>query len=240
MGENYLVEHTVGSIIRSAFKIYFSHFGTLVLIYVLPVVPFTVIQTEAQSRHHLVLMVVSILLSVVVSLFAYGAITIAVSDVCVGNVPSFNRSYARTLGKIPAQLLGISLLQMLAMIVGLVLLVIPGLVFAVWFMLSPPVVVLEGKSAVAALKRSKQLGDGSHWRNVGMLLLLSVILFVIGAILGAIVGLVFQSWIRLDLISIFPVFTNPVIIISLVLIYYDRRVRKELYDVRALAEDLAR
>ena len=37
--ENYLTEHTVGSIVSSAFKIYFRHFGTLFLIYILPVVP---------------------------------------------------------------------------------------------------------------------------------------------------------------------------------------------------------
>ena len=32
----------------------------------------------------------------------------------------------------------------------------------------------------------------------------------------------------------------PISLISLVLVYYDRRVRKEGYDAKALAEDLAR
>ena len=34
--------------------------------------------------------------------------------------------------------------------------------------------------------------------------------------------------------------TMPLSLITLVLIYYDRRVRKEGYDAKALAEDLAR
>ena len=175
MRENYLVEHTVGSIIRSAFKIYFGHFGTLFLIYMLPVLPVVLIQQEAQLTGSAVLILLSLILTLIVALFAYGAIAVAVSDVCLGNAPSFKRSYTKILGKSALLLLGTVLLQIFALLVGLVLLVIPGLVGAVWLMLSPAIAVLEGKGGIAALKRSKQLGDGSHWRNGGLILLLSII-----------------------------------------------------------------
>jgi len=245
MRENYLVEHTVGSIIRSAFKIYFGNFGTLFLIYVLPVVPVALIQQEAQLAGDAVLIVLSVLLTLIVVLFAYGATAVAVSDVCLGNAPSFKRSYAKILSKSALLLLVTNVLQLLAMVVGLVLLVIPGLVVGVWFMLAPTIVVLEAKSGIAALKRSKQLGDGSHWRNGGLILLLTIIGAVIGGVIGGVFGFLFPdlltTWIFRVLVGIIQQgLVVPITFIAVVLVYYDRRVRKEGYDAKALAEDLAR
>jgi hypothetical protein len=132
------------------------------------------------------------------------------------------------------------------LLVGLVLLVIPGLVLMIWLMLTPSVVVLENRSGVAALKRSKQLGDGSHWRNAGLFLLLNMITWVMGGVLGFVIGLV-GAFLSSDPETVIPVAVSlslglfiPLTLIAIVLVYYDRRVRKESYDAKALAEDLAR
>jgi hypothetical protein len=154
MPGNYLVEHSAGSIIRGAFQIYFRHFSTLFLIYVLPVMPVAVLQGEAEMIGKTSLIVLSALLTLTVNYFAFGAVTVAVSDICLGNQPSIKRSYARILGKLVLLLLLTNLLQILAVAIGFVLLVVPGLVLILWLVLSPSVVVLEGRSGVAALKRS--------------------------------------------------------------------------------------
>jgi hypothetical protein len=245
MGRNYLVEYTVGSIFRHAFKIYFGHFGTLFLMYVLPGLPAMVIQQEAQKSGNAILRILTLLLALIVGGFTYAATTIAVSDVCIGNAPSIKRSYDKILGN-TMRLLVTSIIQILAVTVAF-LLVIPGLVLLVWFILVGPVVMLEGKSGVAALKRSKQLGDGSHWRNLGYLLLSSLIFLVfLLPFVGVIaVGVVFlpdliNTWIFLAAIDVVYLLPIPFIFILFVLVYYDRRVRKEGYDAKALAEDLAR
>lgn len=245
MSGNYLVEHSAGSILRGAFEIYFRNFGTLFLIYLLPVLPAAILQGEAQVSENLPLLLFAVLLTLVVGLFAYGATTVAVSDVCLGNRPGFRRSYARILGANALQLLVTSLLQILVNGIGFLLLVIPGLVFTVWFMLSPAVVVLEGRSGPAALKRSKQLGDGAHWRDGGIFLLLTLVMAVVGGLIGAVFGGLFPDlldhWVfRVVLVTVQQGVSMPLSIIALVLIYYDRRVRKEAYDAKALAEDLAR
>jgi len=245
MAGNYLVEHSVGSIIRGAFEIYFRHFGTLFFIFVLPVVPVAVLQGEAEAAGNVGLLLIAALFTLVVSLFAYAATTVAVSDICLGNPPSFRRSYGKVLGKLVLLLLGTNLLQVLAIAIGFVLLIVPGLVVAIWLILSQAVVVLEGRSGVAALKRSKQLGDGAHWRTAGLFLLLMILMAVIGGVIGGIFGGLFpdllEHWtFRVLLTAIQQGLATPVMLIALVLIYYDRRVRKEGYDARALAEDLAR
>jgi hypothetical protein len=248
MRQNYLIEHTVGSIIRGAFKIYGRHFGTLFLMFILPVIPASIIQQEFQSSGSVVLAILGFVLTLVVTLFASAATTVAVSDICIGNVPSIKRSYTKILDKIVLRLLGTNLLQALAIVVGCALLVIPGLVLLIWLMLSPSIVVLENRSGIAALKRSKQLGDGSHWRNAGLMLLLTIVLVVTGAVIGGVTGFVgallfpdvmFQKVLSL-VTSLYQGLTIPLTFIAAVLVYYDRRVRKEGYDAEALAEDLAR
>ena len=167
------------------------------------------------------------------------------SDICLGYAPSFKRSYAKILSKLVLLLLVTSILQLLAIVTGFVLLVIPGLVLLIWLMMAAPVVVLERRGGVAALKRSKQLGDGAHWRNAGLFLLLNIIIFVIFGVIGFVFGFTapnfLNHWIfRAVSTGIDEGLAAPVGLIWVVLLYYDMRVRKEGYDAKALAEDLAR
>lgn len=249
--QNYLIEHTIGSLIRDAFRIYIRHFGTLFLVYILPVILISGIQHTAHLSGSDVLAFLGLLLTFVVGLFASAATTVVVSDVCIGTVPSVKRSYAKIFGKIVLRLLGTNILTSLLVAVGLALLAIPGLVLFIWLLLVPSIVVLENKSGVAALKRSKQLGDGSHWRNAGLMLLLFILTTVIGLVIGAVLGAVLwvlSALLSLDLSvtmlavvqSVSTGLSVPLSVIPAVLIYYDRRVRKEGYDAKALAEDLAR
>lgn len=245
MRENLLIEHTLGTILRGAFKLYFHHFRALFLIYVLPVVPVALIQSEAQISGDWTLIIISLLLSLTVSYFAYGAMTVAVSDICLGGAPSFRRSYAKIFSKLVLLLLATNLLQILAIAIGLILLIIPGLVLAIWLLLTPSVVVLERRSGVEALKRSKQLADGSHWRNAGLFLLLMIITALFGGVVGGLFGALFphllDHWSFRAILTILQQgLALPLGIVALILVYYDRRVRKEGYDAKALAEDLAR
>jgi hypothetical protein len=83
-----------------------------------------------------------------------------------------------------------------------------------------------------------------------VIIIMSVIGGVIGGVTGGVIGGVFgftpdplnrPNWIfRAVNTSVSQGLATPIALISLVLIYYDRRVRKEGYDAKALAEDLAR
>ena len=73
MRANYLVEHTVGSIIGGAFKIYSRHFGALFLIYALPVVPISIFLNEVKLSGNAVFYILSLLLYLIVNYFACGA-----------------------------------------------------------------------------------------------------------------------------------------------------------------------
>ena len=241
--ENYVREHSFGSILKSTFAIYVSGFWTFFLTYFLPVFPFMAIQQEAQFREQWLLFWLSAIAGAVVGIFAYGASVVSVSDICLGNRPSLVRSYSRVFGPVAWKMFVTSLLQLVIVAIGFLLLIIPGMVFMVWLLFSPIIVVLEGPWGRAALKRSKALGKGYYWRSFGVFLVLIVIAGVIGGVIGGVISLAVSHatdhWaFRLAILAIPAGVSIPIAFITFVLIYYDLRARKEAYDARLLAEEL--
>jgi hypothetical protein len=222
---SFIREHTAGSVIRGAFAIYFRHFLALVTVYFIPVTPFVVFQTIAMAEGEPGFVLVSVLLGIIASLFATAAITMLISDVCLGNQISILRYYKRVFGVLVTKLFATSLLQMLALAIAAVLLVIPFFFALMWFMFATTVVVLEDTWGVQALKRSKQLGTTKHWRNFGVFLLVTAVGSLIGALFGGIAGIITAGNVAglgfQIAMTILQQLLVPVTLIVIVLLYYD-------------------
>ncbi|MGB8899895.1 MAG: hypothetical protein WCC90_12005 [Methylocella sp.] len=239
----YVRQYTAGSILRNTFQIYWRNFSTILLTYALPVFPFALLTREALSVEQPALVVIGFVLQVTVGVFAYGAITVSVSDLCLGHSPNWLRSYRRLFSKLVWRYLETSLLMSIIILIGIILLIIPGLIATVWFIFAPPVVILERITRTAALKRSRNLVKGHAWRMSGILLLLFVLIVTIAGALGFVLGLFFP--VTLSVFGVFSdflsvAFSTPIMLISVVLMYYDLRVRKEAYDTTVLAQELRR
>jgi hypothetical protein len=82
----------------------------------------------------------------------------------------------------------VGLLTGLAIMGGFILLIIPGIIFLVWFALSSYVYVYEGIGGTEALKRSKYYVSGRwgavFWRFFFLFIISVVISIVIGIITG--------------------------------------------------------
>ena len=72
-----------------------------------------------------------------------------------------------------------SLLVWIFVILGLILLVVPGVFLAVMLTVSTAACILEDRPPMEALKRSRELTRGNRWRLLGLVLILA--LFAIGA-----------------------------------------------------------
>jgi hypothetical protein len=104
-----------------------------------------------------------------------------------------------------------SLISGLLIFLGFILLIIPGIIFIVWFFLVPYVVVVEEASPIEALKRSKKTVRGHFWEVLGRLALL----FFFPALLAAIL-------VRLGFIGTIANFLlSPLWMIAGYLIYED-------------------
>src|SRR5262249_29526992 len=254
-------------VLRNTFAIYGKGFLAILLTFLLPILPFQLWQSEAEAANNTALYVIGYVAGIVAGLFAFGAIAIAVSDICLGNRPSAARSYKRVFSTIPGKLLVTNFLTITCWgIPALPLYILPahfgkatGSAKAVMFfamiaslivavsvalrlLFASSVVVLEGLWAIEALKRSRSLARGFNWRNLAVLVLLFVVVLVVLIVVSTLFILLnIKSALAGRIFTVvIAMIIVPLFFIAIVLLYYDSRVRKEAYDNTALAEDLRR
>lgn len=243
---DYIREYSAGELVSASVSIYKQHFRVLFLVYILPTIPAMVLSTSIKhiDPTNPALLLTSFVVQAIIGLIAAAPITVAVSDICLGNQPNLRRSYLRPI-VVVGKLAGTSLLVFLITMVGLLLLYIPGVVAGVMLMFAITVVVIERLGPVASMRRSVFLGKGSYWRNFGVLMLMStfvlvpimMIAFWQGFILAAYSeSTMLEPWLE-HLINVYSLIFAPLLYITVVLLYYDMRVRKENYDATALAQD---
>jgi hypothetical protein len=184
-----------------------------------------------------------ILLTGIFSTVSTAAVVVVISDSYLGREISIMSAVQRVIGRFWS-VFGAALLQSIIVGAGLVLFIIPGFVFLAWFFAGTVVVVVEGKTAWAALMRSRQLAAGSVGRILGVLFLTGVILATIEIIvlfLLGIAGLFIHASTALTTLGgnlasllIYPFFT-----VVITLLYYDLRIRKEGFDLEVMATELA-
>ena len=127
-----------------------------------------------------------------------------------------------------------------------------GLLWALRYAVCVPALLLENLGVRAALRRSVQLTRGRKWQ-----LLITMVLCAIVAYVGVIVfqGPFFMSMMFSARTGQFPewlpyvfavsgaiggAITGPVLLIALVLCYYDTRIRKEAFDLQFMMSSLDR
>jgi hypothetical protein len=80
-------------------------------------------------------------------------------------------------------LIGLGIVQGLAIAIGIVLLVVPGLILMTIWSIAAPALVIEKRGGSASLERSRQLTRGHRWSIFGLL----VIYFILSMILSVVV-----------------------------------------------------
>jgi len=103
--------------------------------------------------------------------------------------------------------------------------------------------VIEGKTAGAAMSRSKALAAGSVGRILGTLVLTFIILIVIQLVVDTCVGLVAAMLhVGPSLSALATGLANlliyPFATVVITLLYYDLRIRKEGFDLEVMASEL--
>jgi hypothetical protein len=136
--------------------------------------------------------------------------------------------------RLPA-IIGVSLLTLLATAVGLLLLVVPGILWYCMFWLAIPAVVIERRGTLASLKRSRILTMRLRGSIFGVLLVVWLIEQAIGVLVGtALVSLSAGANLVAGLILL--MLASPVTGVAAAVAYHDIRVYKEGLDIRDLVE----
>jgi hypothetical protein len=189
-----------------------------------------------------------------------GTLTAAVSAAFLQQEVSMRQAFGAVRSKL-GRLLGATMLNSLIIWVGLMLCIIPGIYFALWYLLVGQVVVLENLGPTAALRRSKELmrvktdrGFAKHnYTKAGVILLIT---FALGAVVGGLIAVPFailqamsgprhtpgpfdaMQLLQGVLTMTVQAAVAPVGRIAMILFYYDIRIRKEGFDLEVLASAL--
>jgi hypothetical protein len=131
-----------------------------------------------------------LLLGLIVEFFAafllQATLIKAVQDVRDGRVDLTIRETVSAATPFIWSVAGASILAGIAITIGLILIIVPGLyLITIWAVLVP-VIVIEGSGAFAAFGRSHQLVRGHGWHVFGTLVLVFIILIVVDFVLGLI------------------------------------------------------
>ena len=129
-------------------------------------------------------------------------------------------------------------LQLLVEIGGIILLVIPGLIFAVWYGFSVFTLIFENKKSINALSASRELSRGRFWPvcwryyagPILMLIVYSLILAILVTTISAIIGIDPQEALQIGTIpplwvsildAIAEILLFPLVMIYLTLLYQE-------------------
>jgi hypothetical protein len=170
---------------------------------------------------------IAVVISLVATFWVQGALVKAVDDVRDGRA---DMTLGETFQAVRPQLSSIvvaGILAGIAIAIGLVLLIVPGLVLLTWWILIIPVIVLERRRAGEAFSRSRELVRGHGWSVFG-LILLTILLFIAFRIVLGLVLIPFADWLQSFLTEIITgTLATPFVAVAWTLLYYRLRGAKE-------------
>jgi uncharacterized membrane protein len=230
----------LANVFSKSAAIYGRHFVPFVILTVIASIPnYIVVLVVGQptpgnvdSKQFATIMGVSLLATVTRSLAA-GAVIYGVIQELRGRSFSIGHSLQIALRRI-LPIIGITICVMLAIMLGSLLLIVPGLILACMFYVAVPACVAEQTGVFTSMSRSRALTKGHRWQVFGTFLLLLVIALVLfgievaaAGVAGKTVGLIFQQTMG----AIFGAFMG---VLSSVF-YYELRVAKEGVDIDKIA-----
>lgn len=116
--------------------------------------------------------------TLVVMFVTFAAITLHLHRIALGEADAGEGIYLAGLKRLPAYL-GAIILYTLAMFLGLLLLILPGIWASVAFLLAYYVVITEKLGPIDSMSRSYQLVKGNWWRSATVLLVAFIVVMVI-------------------------------------------------------------
>jgi hypothetical protein len=172
-----------------------------------------------------------VLLGLFVSLVGFfwlqAALVKAVDDVRDGRADlSLGETFAAAKERLSAVVVA-GILAGLGLVIGFILLIVPGLVLMTWWCVLIPVVVLENRSAGESFGRSRELVRGHGWQVFGVIVLVILLLLGFQIVLSLILTPV-TPWLRGFLSQVLSgTLTAPFTTSVLTLLYFRLRGAKE-------------
>jgi len=180
-------EFSVGRVISQTFSAVGGNFAVFAPLALVAAIPNTVLLAISSAERNgalskqssgiansLIAMALSFVLSIIFSYLLQAAVTHATFKTMNGERASFGECLSTSISQF-LPLLGLGLLASLGIAVGFLLLIVPGIIFAMMWFVVVPVRVVEHTSVMEAFRRSSEITDGYRWSLFGLFVIYGLI-----------------------------------------------------------------
>ena len=234
-------EFRIGSVLARGFGVLFRNivpFGLMAIVLTAPQWIYRLISSPQAGMGDPGLQVVVTLVIWLLSFLLIGAVVYGTVSELRGQRAGLGECVARGVAVIPP-VLGVAILTALAIWLGSILFLVPGVIALVMLWVAIPVAVVERPGVLASLGRSRSLTKGSRWRVFGLIALVGMIwmlaVWVVIAISvfsgfgpGTLTAMMVALWILTALSTALYAVVSAVG-------YHDLRVAKEGVDAEQIA-----
>jgi hypothetical protein len=173
---------------------------------------------------------------------ADGAVIAIVSEVYLGRRAGAGVGLRAVRGRVGALVVA-SILRNLLVVLGLILLIVPGLFMIASTFAIPMLIVVEGRTIGASFTQSQKLVEANLWHVARTLALLGAIvvgLFLgLAAVLGITVELLWGAERFVDtILNVAMTLLYPLFSVGATLLYYDLRIRTEGFDLEIMLANM--
>src|SRR5579864_5127013 len=163
---------SLAEVLDRGFRVLRDHFRLLVGIAAWAWIPYGVLLALSASNKPFTGL--AMLLFLIVSPLMYAALIVAVGEVYLDQPATIAGSYGSTRSLV-VPIVGTFLLLYVLLALALLALIIPGIYFMVCWTLITPVMIVERRFGMAALRRSRELVKGAWGRTFAILFVASLI-----------------------------------------------------------------
>lgn len=169
----------VGAVIRRVFDIYVEQYHVLLpasaVVFVITGIVSALLVAAASG-----LALIALLLSLIAGTLFTGMVVELVSDVQDGRRDHSAGELLRAATPVLGQLILVGIVAGIGIVIGFVLVIVPGLILITIWSVAAPVVVLERPGGVfAALARSRELVRGNGWQVFGVIFVLFFLVIIV-------------------------------------------------------------
>ena len=250
---------SVGELLDYAATLYRDHFLTFFLIAAIselisygiePINKLAQVDTQSAAVAGMLAIVLAIIwffAFIFVTGLSQAATTFAVTE-CYFDRPISALSAYRKSARFALRIVGLIFVTGIRIGLASLALVVPGILLTLKYSVAIPVAVLEDKRTGDSIRRSGDLTKGEYKRIFPIYVLFWVLSFVFGALaqyisaVPAVANLFGPAWLQgMQLLGQFisSTIVQPVLTISLAVLYFDLRVRKEGFDLQMMLQQLS-
>jgi hypothetical protein len=228
-------------VFRKAFAVYTRRFVPFVILTVIASIPSYVAlfaipapgSTRTPDPTLGVWFIVATVVTMVTSSLAGGAVIYGVVQDLRGRTFSVGDSLLVALRRL-LPILGVSFCTAIAFFLGLMLLVVPGIIFICMFLVSSHACVVERTGVFASLSRSRFLTKGHRWQVFGLFLLMTIVAIISSLIARTIFASTGPSG-SLIASQLFAAIVGAFNGVLLSVLYFQLRIAKEGVDIDKIA-----